>query len=219
MQRVRLDVSERTQRGKGVARKLRAEGRIPAVMYGSGVPTLPLAVNAQELDKIEQGGTNALLDLSGPEAVAGKIVLLKDLQRDPVKRVPLHCDFYVIDPKKEITVYVQIHLQGRPVGVELGGVLEPQLRDLEISCLPLGIPDSIDVDVSSLDIGDAIRVSDLDLPEGVSTTAEPERSVAHVIAARVIEEEEEAEGEPLDTEEGDSAEEASPEADGGGDAG
>ena len=219
MQRVRLDVSERTQRGKGVARKLRAEGRIPAVMYGSGVPTLPLAVNAQELDKIEQGGTNALLDLSGPEAVAGKIVLLKDLQRDPVKRVPLHCDFYVIDPKKEITVYVQIHLQGRPVGVELGGVLETQLRDLEISCLPLGIPDSIDVDVSSLDIGDAIRVSDLDLPEGVSTTAEPERAVAHVIAARVIEEEEEAEGEPLDAEEGESAEEASPEADGGGDAG
>ena len=212
MQRVRLDVSERTERGKGFNRRLRAEGRIPAVVYGPGLPTLSLAVRSLELDQIEQSGANALLDLAGSEAMKGKIVLLKELQRDPVRSMPLHCDFYVIDPAKPITVSVPLHLQGRPVGVDLGGVLEPQLRELEITCLPLSIPDSIDVDVSALDIGQSVRLSEIELPEGVSTLTDLETSVAHVVTARVVLEEEEPGDETLEGEE--SAEEGSPEAGG-----
>ena len=209
MQRIQLDVSERSESGKGAARKLRAAGRVPAVAYGSGVAALSLDVDGLELDRIQQSGANVLIDLAGPEAVSGRIALLKEVQRDPVKRSLLHCDFYVIDPEKPIVVSVPLHFEGRPPGVELGGVLEPLIRELEVGCLPLAIPDSISVDVSGLDIGQAVQVGQLELPEGVAATADAERAVVHVVAARVVEEDE-----PVEDEEAETPEEEAPGEDG-----
>jgi large subunit ribosomal protein L25 len=192
MQRVQLEVSAREATGKGVARKLRASGRIPAIVYGTGVDPVALSVDRLALDKIVQRSVNALVDLKGPRAVDGRLALLKELQRDPLRRRLLHCDLYLVDPNKPITVSVPVHFEGKPRGVEQGGVLEPLLRELEVSCLPMAIPEVISVDVSQLDIGHSLHVGELALPEGVRATAEPERAVVHVITPRLVEEAEAA---------------------------
>jgi large subunit ribosomal protein L25 len=188
MQRVQLEVSAREGTGKGLARRLRAAGRIPGILYGSGVAPIALSVDRLTLDKVLQRSVNALLDLKGIQAVEGRIALLKELQRDPVRRTPLHCDFYVIDPEKPISISVPLHFEGKPRGVEQGGVLEPLLRELEVSCLPLAIPETISVQVGELEIGQSIHVEQLVLPEGVSPTGDPSRAVVHVAAARLEQE-------------------------------
>ncbi len=196
MQRQQLSVSAREGTGKGVARKLRVNGQVPAVLYGRGVDPVPLVVGSLELDRVAHVGANALVDLRGAVGAEGKLVLIKELQRDPVRRTPLHCDFYVIDPKRKIEVTVPLEFTGKPHGVEMGGVLETVVRELEVEVLPMAIPDRIEMDVSALDIGDAIHVRDLDLPVGVEVLGEPDRTLVHVITPRVVEvEAEAAEGE------------------------
>ena len=196
MQRLELDVSVREGSGKGAARKLRSGGRVPAVLYGGGMDPVSLQIDRRELERVMHVGVNALIDLKGPAEVKGKLVLVKDLQRDPVKRNPIHCDLLAVDTKKKLHVSVPIHLTGKAKGVELGGVLEPVLREVEIICLPLVIPDSFELDVTELDIGDALHISDLQVPEGIEIPTDPTVTVVHVIVPRVeAEPEEEAEEE------------------------
>ena len=115
-----------------------------------------------------RGGANALVDLKGEKSVEGKPVLVKEIQRDPLSRKVVHCDLYAVNLKARIDLEIPLHFVGIPRGVALdGGVLEPLLRTLEVSCMPLAIPESIDVDVSNLGIGDAIHVRDLVLPADV----------------------------------------------------
>jgi large subunit ribosomal protein L25 len=148
-------------------------------------------------------GVNSLIDLTGIKAFQGKVVLIKDYQRDSVSQKLLHCDFCAVDPRRPLTVSVPLHFVGKAPGVEEGGVQEPLLRELEVSCLPTSIPDGIDVNVESLGIGDSVHVKDLELPEAVEVLVDPEVSVVHVVAPRL---EVTVEEEPEEVPEGEEAE-------------
>ena len=183
-----LSVEVRESRGKGVARKLRAQGRIPAVMYGQGKQPLALALEPRALEKLlASEGHNALFDLAGP-GVGKRTVLVKELQRDPVRGDLLHADLFEIDANETIVVSVALHLVGTPVGVSMdGGIVDHSLREIEIECLPRAIPERIDVDIANMQLGDALHVSDIALPEGVELVTHGELAVVSVIAAKAEE--------------------------------
>jgi large subunit ribosomal protein L25 len=179
-----LSAELRTGTGKGVARKLRAAGRVPAVVYGRGQESRSLALDPRAFERLIQkseAGLNTLIDLE----VGGQtqVVLVKELQREPLGGAIVHADFYAVDLTRTLEVDVPIHLTGIPIGVSLsGGILDHTLRELRVECLPTAIPDSVEVDVSALEIGDSIHVRDLALPEGVILKADPDLSVAAVAA-------------------------------------
>jgi large subunit ribosomal protein L25 len=184
-----LAIDLREGKGKSVTRKLRAQGKVPGVVYGAGIEPTPIVVEDLALAKILRGGANALVDLTGAKALEGKPVLVKDVQRDPLSRRVVHCDLYAVNLKARLDVEIPLHFIGTARGVALdGGVMEPLLRTLEVSCMPLAIPESIDVDVSNLGIGDAIHVKDLVLPADVVSKIELDTTVVHVVAPRLEEE-------------------------------
>ncbi|HIG72028.1 MAG TPA: 50S ribosomal protein L25 [Myxococcales bacterium] len=186
-----LAVEVRTDTGKGVARKLRAVGRIPAVLYGHGNASVSLSIQAQDLDtllKTSHAGLNTLIDLEGDGAVAGKVVLIKELQRHSVAGTLSHADFFEIDATAKIHVSVPIKLEGTPEGVKLGGVLEHMMREIDLLCLPNAIPDSLEVDVSGMNQDESLHVSDLTLPEGVETGVDEALPIVHVATKKIEEE-------------------------------
>lgn len=189
MQRFKLEVSLREATGKGAARKLRAAGAVPAIFYGHGLATISLQIETRPLERAIHGGANALIDLEGPKQVQKKPVLIKELQRDPATRKLLHCDLFAVDLKQRLTVDVPIHYVGRARGVvEQGGVQEILMREFQVTCMPLAIPESIEIDVSELVIGESIHVRDVSIPEGVEATADADAPVVHVVTPRVEEE-------------------------------
>ena len=160
---VALNVTSRAGRGKGAARKARAAGFIPGVLYGPGEKPIALQVSQPEFLRIYHGGhgENVLIDLT-VDADKSKKVLFRELQLDPVTDRVVHVDFYHVSLTKAIRVHVPIHLEGIPSGVKLGGgVLQHVLREVEVECLPTDIPELITVDVSNLEVHDAVHVSDL----------------------------------------------------------
>ena len=189
MDRLKLEIAARDGRGKSATRKLRAQGRVPGIVYGSGVEPVAVTADSLALARIARGGANALVDLQGVKEVEGKPVLLKELQRDPLSRRHVHFDLYAVNLRARLDVEVPIHYVGTPKGVQFdGGVLEPLLRTLEVSCMPLAIPEAINVDVSNLGIGDAIHVRDIQLPTDVVSKIELDTTLVHVIAPRAEEE-------------------------------
>jgi large subunit ribosomal protein L25 len=186
-----LAVEVRTDTGKGVARKLRAVGRIPAVLYGHGNASVSLSIQAKDLDtllKTSHAGLNTLIDLEGDGAVAGKVVLIKELQRHSVAGTLSHADFFEIDATAKMHVSVPIKLEGTPEGVKLGGVLEHIMREIDLLCLPNAIPDSLEVDVSEMNQNESLHVSDLTLPEGVETGVDEALPIVHVATKKIEEE-------------------------------
>ena len=183
MSETALVVEVREQSGKGAARKLRAAGRVPAILYGQGKASVPLSIDPRALDKVlKTGGANALFDLTvqGRSDLGTPVALVKELQRDPIRGAILHADFYQVDLTKTVEVDVPIHLLGKPKGIDFGGLLEHTLREVRIECLPRAIPERIDLDVSALEIGDVLHVRDLPLPTGVTLVSDPDLGVAHV---------------------------------------
>lgn len=180
-----LQAQKREGTGKGVGRKLRAAGRIPAVMYGRGKENVTLSLEPRALEKVlagSQAGMNTLIDLT-VEGGAKTVVLVRELQRDPVKGTLVHADLFQIDLTQTIEVSVPLHIVGTPKGVALdGGILDFALREIEIECLPRSIPDQIDVDVAALEIGESLHVRDLTLPQGVTLRSDPDLSVVSVVA-------------------------------------
>jgi len=177
--------------GKGAARKIRAAGRVPAVVYGHGKNSVSLTLDAKVLESMlrkSHAGMNTLIELQGDAAVSGKTVLVKDIQREPVFGGVVHADLFEIDTTERITVAVPVHLSGTAVGVTMGGLLDHVLREIELECLPNAIPDSIDIDVTSLEVGDSIHVSDLPIADGVLIQTNLELSVVSVVAPTVEEE-------------------------------
>lgn len=197
MDRLELEVIVREAGKKSHARRLRAAGSVPAVVYGAGSETVSLSVEEPKLAAVLRQGTNQIIDLKGTRGFKNRLVLLKETQLDPVTDRILHCDFYTVDTKQRIDVQIPVHVEGRPHGVEMGGILELVLREVDVKCLPLSIPDRVDIDVSNLDIGDALHVSDLVLPDDVELMTDTGLTLVHVVAPRVEEEpaEEEEEGE------------------------
>lgn len=185
--------------GKGPSRRLRAAGRMPAVLYGGGGVVRAISVDPKALHTLLAtggAGLNTLIDLD-IEGAREK-VLVKSLQREPVNGAFVHADFYRVDLSRKVTVSVPMHFSGRPVGVELeGGILDHPVREIEIECLPMEIPEFIEVDVSGLALNQALHVSDVSLPEGVLVKSDASLTVAIVAPPRVeaVEEPEAAEGE------------------------
>ena len=165
MERPVLSAEIREGVGKGKARKLRAKGLIPAIFYSPKSQSIPLVIDSKEFVKTLQteAGENVLIDLNirkGDQADR-KVVMVKDIQIDPLQGTTLHTDFYEVAMNEMVTVEVPIHLVGKPEGIKMGGILEQIRRVIQIQSLPGDIPKSIDVDVSSLNIGDSIHVQDI----------------------------------------------------------
>lgn len=215
MATVDLQAEFRSVVGKEGAKKLRQVKRIPAVVYGGPRGPIPLVVNPLELLAVLEAGENVLINLSmtGGETPQTSVVILKDLQRHPVKGSPLHADFQEISMERKIRVEVPLLLSGEPTGVkDKGGILEHALRQLSVECLPLSIPDRIVLDVTALDIGDTLHVRDVTVAEGVRILDDGARVVASVLApkaeevAEVAEEEKPAEPEVVGKKEKEEAE-------------
>ena len=196
-----ITARSRDSRGKGAARQTRREGRIPGVLYGHGEDSVPLSVDANELHRLVHTISieNTIVDLDLGSGEPYK-VLIRELQRHPFRDEFVHIDFFHVAMDEQIQVEVPIVLLGTPTGVKnKGGVLDHQLRELEVFCLPGSIPEKIELEVSHLDIGDSIHVSDIQLPD-VEILTDLDRSVVAVLAPTVIEVEEAAEEAPAEPE-------------------
>ncbi len=182
-----LEVVLRTVRGKEGARRIRREGKIPAVLYGRKTPTFHLAVKPEELQKILTSGAreNTLIGLKvngpGSEKVGSPVVMLKDLQVHPLSRSYLHADFYAVAMDEKIEVDIPIRLVGKAEGVKTGGIQQQAMREIRVRCLPSEIPEFLEVDVSALQIGDSIHVRDLAPPEKFEIVTDKNITLASVV--------------------------------------
>jgi large subunit ribosomal protein L25 len=206
---LKLKAERREESGKGAARKLRAAGRVPAVLYGHGVGPMAVSVDAKDLFHVLHGsaGTKVLVDLQVDGAQ--HLSLPREIQRDHVRGRYVHVDFLAVRRDETVTVSVPVRVVGESPGVKAGGVIEHHLWELQVECLPGDVPDGIEADVSNLQVGDSLRVADLLPPQGVSVLTPLEESVVAVVIpqVRVVEEVEAAaeEGEEAAAEEGEAA--------------
>ncbi len=207
MEVAELKAQVRKGSGKGVTRKLRASGSIPAVLYGSGSDSTPLSIQSSDLVDLlrtEKGEAGFIkLIIQGEGKSLEKLSMIKELQTNPVTHTLIHADFYEIRMDHKLTVDVPIHLIGQPIGVEMGGEIHQFKRDLKVSCLPSAMPKFVELDISGLDIGNTLRVTDVKLAEGVEILDSDDAQIISVVAKRAIEEEkpaEEAEAAPAEPE-------------------
>lgn len=181
-----LEVQARTAKNDSYKHDLREKGLIPAIVYGKNVGSISIAVDAKELKNIlEEAGSNALISMKIKENGKTKEhkVLVKAVQRDPIRRDLIHADFHQVSLEDKVHATVPIHLTGSAPGVAAGGVLTPLMRRVEVECLATKIPDSITVDISGLDIGEAITVADLVPPPDVKVIEDRHAPVVTVSAA------------------------------------
>lgn len=197
MAKSELNVNTRPGTGKGIARSLRRQGLAPAVVYGKGIEPCPIAVIPKELQKAiaTEAGWNTLITLIGDGPFAGKTVILKDLQVDPIRRDILHADFQAIDRKTKVHVMVPVHPVGKSIGEKNGGNLQVIRHELEVVCLPDAIPGAIEVEVSELNIGDVLHIEDLTLPAGIDVPHDVNFTVITVTGRKPEEETAPAAGE------------------------
>ncbi len=201
----KLKADRREDSGKGAARKARAAGRVPGVVYGHGADPLHISVDARDLFHTlhTEAGVNVLVDLrvDGDRFLA----MPREVQRDHLRGRLLHVDFLRIARDEKITVEVPIQLVGESHGVKEGGVIEHHLWTLQVECFPQDVPTSIDADVSALGLNESLKVEDLQLPDKLELQTPLEEVVVSVVPPQVLklEEEEEAleeaaegEGEP-----------------------
>jgi len=189
MPEIVVAAESRSLTGKNENRRLRAKGLIPGVVYGTKQEGVAVAVSPKEIVAIlrSASGENTLFDIDVKGGKKSKVIL-KEFQLEPVKGVLLHADFYEVALDKLLDVKVHVELHGVPVGVKVqGGVLDFVTRELEIECLPTDIPDKIDLDVSGLELGKHLRVSDLTLPPKIRMKTEPGVVIVHVVVPRAEE--------------------------------
>ncbi|HXF57437.1 MAG TPA: 50S ribosomal protein L25/general stress protein Ctc [Actinomycetota bacterium] len=188
----KLKAETRTGTGKGLARKLRAQGKVPAVVYGHGAEPLHIAVDARELYHVlhSEAGTNVLVELR----VNGQRLLAmpREVQRDHIKGQYLHVDFLRVARDETITLEVPVHLVGESPGVKQGGVIEHHLWSLEVECLPQDVPAAIEADLSRLGMGDSLHVGDLPPSDRYRILTPAEEVIVSVVPPQVLPAEEEA---------------------------
>lgn len=209
MENIKIEAFLREKGNKGSKKRLRNKGMLPAVVYGRGLEPRTIVLDSAILKRAlgTAAGTNVLLDLEikGDDGTSLETVMVKELQRHPLKwDFYLHADLIRISLEDKLEVEVPLSLIGEPSGVQEGGVLQIQMRDVAVLCLPTDIPEYIEIAVDDLGIGDVLTVADLQPPKGVEILADPAETIASVIVPHV--EEEEVEEEEL--EEGELAEEA-----------
>jgi len=186
METVDITVERRDQFRKGGARRLRAAGRVPAVVYGPKRSTLAICISALEFERklAHLEGTHLVrfMTAGADDDLHDRVVLLRERQEHPVTGVLLHADFYEVDLTARIEVDVPLHFVGKAAGVVTGGILQPVLRELTVECLPTEIPEFIEVDVTPLAIHEALHVRDLRLPEGARAITDAGQTVVTVVA-------------------------------------
>ena len=198
-----LNATKRDGAGKGVARKLRQDGRVPAVMYGKDMEPMHLSLNTMEAGHLFHSIStdNTIVDLVVEGEKESFPTLVREIQAHPHKNELVHVDFLRIQMGVAVEVEVPVELLGTPVGVKLhGGVLEHLVHEVPVKCIPSLIPESIQVDVSGLDIEDSVHLTDLAFPEGVELLIDDDRTVCLVSAPRA-----EAPAEEAGAAEGDKA--------------
>ncbi len=224
-----LPAQKRDGSGKGVARKLRAAGRVPAVLYGKELEPVHLSLDARESERLFHSISvdNTIVELSVEGEKEAYQTLIREIQVHPLRQTLTHVDFLRIQAGVTVDVNVPVHLVGTPEGVKnAGGVLEQIIHDLPVRCIPSKIPQSIDIDVSHLDINESLHIYDIEFEEGIEVTIEQKRTVCAVAVPKIVEEptdeEELLEGELLEGEDvadGASAAESSDDSGGSGDGG
>lgn len=207
MDLIKLNAKIRSNVGNGPSRALRRDGKIPAVLYGPNTTSVLLAVETHDLENALKKGNigQSLFNLNiDGETTYNKTVMIKELQRHPSTYQFLHADFYEIAMDRKTTVSIPVVAVGKSIGVENGGILQIIRRELEITCLPTQIPESIEIDITDLDIGDSIHSEDIQLGEGIEIQADVNFTVITVSSPKLeekpAEEDEEVEEEAQDEE-------------------
>jgi large subunit ribosomal protein L25 len=207
MERILIKAHLRSETGKGAVRKLRGKSLIPAVLYGHKRDTMSLSINMDELKKVvgDKDKEHALhaLKVEGRDDLGEKLIMIKEIQVDPLGQEYLHVDLYEVKMDEKITVPVTVHLTGKAEGVKLGGIIQYITREIEVRCFPNQIPEHVELDISALGQGDSLHVRDLKLPEGVEILSQPDLPIVSVVAPTVEKEvavEKEVKEEPAEAE-------------------
>lgn len=186
MKAVPLTAYPRTALGRNEVKHRRAQGRVPAVIYGRKIESKSLEVGERELSNVLHHSASevALIDLSIEGEAEPHLTLIKAVQHHPLTRAVIHVDFQAVAADEPVVVVVPVETTGEAVGVKAGGVLERIRHDLEIRALPRSLPEVLEIDVSGLDVGHSLTVADLKLPEGIEVLEDPEVTVILVAAPK-----------------------------------
>ncbi len=183
MEQVVLNIELRDKTGKGICRRLRNKGMVPAVVYGKGIDPVAVAVSHKELGLAiaGEGGRNHLITLKGDNSLDGNVVIVSDLLKDCLKGTLLHVDLHKINLEEKVKVSVADSLAGTAAGVKEGGMLDFVMHAIEVECLPTQIPEHLDVDVTNLKIGESLHVGDLKLPAGIKVLDDAKATVVSIL--------------------------------------
>lgn len=192
MSQAELNVSTRTRLGKGGNRVLRQQELAPAVVYGKGIEPCSITIEPKAFKKALGKDINTLITLKGDGPFDSKVVLVKEIKKHAIRRHIIHVDFLAIDVTKPVEVMVPLHILGKSQGEKDGGSLQLIRHELKVSCLPLEIPEAIEVDVTELQIGEVIHIHDVKLPAGVEVPKDVNYTILKLTGV-VVETEEQAE--------------------------
>ena len=186
MERQNISAEPREVGSKGINRRLRTEGKIPAVLYGHGEKGRGLTINAKDIGlKMRAQGSNALYDLKVAGENDAVVVMVKDFQIDTLSRKLTHVDLLKINLAEKVIIKVPVHLVGKAIGQAKGGIVDQARREVSVRCLPTKIPQAIDIDITGLDMGHAIHMKDLKLPEGVEVPSqEANETIVSIVAVK-----------------------------------
>jgi len=190
LETLEIKVDARDKKHKRDARRLLRGGKIPGVLYGPKTQAVALEFDKREFTSRVAGleGSHLVRLKSSATSLAEKVALVKDMQYHPISGDVIHADLYEVDLTARIQVHVPLHFIGKAIGVTRGGILQPNVREIEVECLPLDIPQFFDVDVSALDIGDSVHVEELQIPDGVTAISESDLALVSVVTPTVEEE-------------------------------
>jgi large subunit ribosomal protein L25 len=182
----KITAEKRDGLGKSVTRKLRADRKIPAVLYGNGKESVSLVLAREEIGKVlsDSRARSSVISLTVQEdgKAVEKNVLIKEIQRHPVGDFVFHVDFLEVAMDREITLNVPVELTGTAEGIKMGGILQFMARELKVSCLPSAIPSEIKIDITALDIGDSIHIKDIVAPAGVKINFDSNFTIVSVVS-------------------------------------
>jgi large subunit ribosomal protein L25 len=186
MERISIQAEKREGAGKGVARTLRRDGKVPAVLYREG-KAQSIQLSRKELSKLinKVGGEQVMVDLQFTDGER-KLALLKDFQVDPIRSELLHTDFFEVSLTETVRITVHVTTKGEPIGVKRdGGILQHPIREIMIECLPDKIPGKIELDISKLEVGQSLHVSDLKVEEGIKILTDSHEVIVNVVESAV----------------------------------